>query len=141
MTPIEHFENNVFSVFSVLKENFDSLSDYTPSFGLDTDITSVPDMAIDNFDSSIEDKKYTDITSAPLQDEIQTVVPVEKPPRFRVYWRAWKEGNNTSGETESVLETSQMARAEAMSKLYDLGFADIEILAIETIKQTESITV
>jgi hypothetical protein len=64
-------------------------------------------------------------------------VPFEEAPRFRIYWRAWKEGNSTSGQTESNLETAQMARAEAMTKLYDLGFTDLEILAIETIKNEE----
>lgn len=85
---------------------------------------------------------------APIDDEgldhgetIQTTsnmsVPFEEAPRFRIYWRAWKEGNSTSGQTESNLETAQMARAEAMTKLYDLGFTDLEILAIETIKSEE----
>lgn len=64
-------------------------------------------------------------------------VPFESAPKFRIYWRAWKEGNSTSGQTESNLDTAQMARAEAMTKLYDLGFTDLEILAIETIKNEE----
>ena len=65
-------------------------------------------------------------------------IPFEEAPKFRIYWRAWKEGNSTSGQTESNLETAQMARAEAMTKLYDLGFTDLEILAIETIKNENS---
>ena len=65
------------------------------------------------------------------------LVSFEDAPKFRIYWRAWKEGNSTSGQTESNLETAQMARAEAMTKLYDLGFTDLEILAIETIKSVE----
>lgn len=67
-----------------------------------------------------------------------TTIPFEEAPKFRIYWRAWKEGNSTSGQTESKLETAQMARAEAMTKLYDLGFTDLEILAIETIKNENS---
>ena len=62
------------------------------------------------------------------------VVPVEPPPRFRVFWNAWKDGNASNGESESTLETAQMARAETMTKLYDLGFSNIVILAIETIE-------
>ena len=61
-------------------------------------------------------------------------VPVELPPRFRVFWNAWKDGNTSKGESESTLETAQMARAETMTKLYDLGFSNIVILAIETIE-------
>ena len=61
-------------------------------------------------------------------------VPVEPPPRFRVFWNAWKDGNTSKGESESTLETAQMARAETMTKLYDLGFNNIVILAIETIE-------
>lgn len=61
-------------------------------------------------------------------------VPVEPPPRFRVFWNAWKDGNTSNGESESTLETAQMARAETMTKLYDLGFSNIVILAIETIE-------
>ena len=61
-------------------------------------------------------------------------VPVEPPPRFRVFWNAWKDGNTSKGESESTLETAQMARAETMTKLYDLGFSKIVILAIETIE-------
>lgn len=52
-------------------------------------------------------------------------------PKFRVFWKAWKDGNDAQGETESNLETAQMAKAEAMTKLLDLGFTNIEILAIE----------
>lgn len=73
-----------------------------------------------------------------VQTSVDTLsIPFEEAPKFRIYWRAWKEGNSTSGQTESNLETAQMARAEAMSKLYDLGFTDLEILAIETIKSEE----
>lgn len=64
----------------------------------------------------------------------EPVVPVEPPPRFRVFWNAWKGGNTSKGESESTLETAQMARAETMTKLYDLGFSNIVILAIETIE-------
>ena len=64
----------------------------------------------------------------------EPVVPVEPPPRFRVFWNAWKDGNTSKGESESTLETAQMARAETMTKLYDLGFSNIVILAIETIE-------
>ena len=38
------------------------------------------------------------------------VVPVEPPPRFRVFWNAWKDGNASNGESESTLETAQMAK-------------------------------
>ena len=62
------------------------------------------------------------------------VVPIEPSPRFRVFWNAWKDGNISNGESESTLETAQMARAETMTKLYDLGFSNIVILAIETIE-------
>lgn len=65
---------------------------------------------------------------------VEPVVPVEPPPRFRVFWNAWKDGNTSKGESESTLETAQMARAETMTKLYDLGFSNIVILAIETIE-------
>ena len=70
----------------------------------------------------------------PQEPAEQTVVPVEPPPRFRIFWNAWKDGNISKGESESTLETSQMARAETMTKLYDLGFSNIVILAIETIE-------
>ena len=73
----------------------------------------------------------------PAQDVISSASPVpeESAPSFRVFWRAWKDGNNSKGESESTMDTSQMARAEVMTKLYDLGFSNIEILAIETINQ------
>ena len=50
------------------------------------------------------------------------------------------QGENPPCQTESNLETAQMARAEAMTKLYDLGFTDLEILAIETIKNEKSVS-
>lgn len=75
-----------------------------------------------------------DATMPPAPQPEPTVVPVEPPPRFRVFWNAWKDGNASKGESESTLETSQMARAETMTKLYDLGFSNIVILAIETIE-------
>ena len=90
-----------------------------------------------NVDGDIEEPMMND--GETIQTTVDTLsVPFEEAPKFRVYWRAWKEGNSTSGQTESNLETAQMARAEAMTKLYDLGFNDLEILAIETIKSEES---
>lgn len=83
--------------------------------------------AADPPSSSIEEPQ-------PQEQAEQTVVPVEPPPRFRIFWNAWKDGNISKGESESTLETSQMARAETMTKLYDLGFSNIVILAIETIE-------
>lgn len=78
-------------------------------------------------------------TEQPVQDPASdasatNVVPVEPAPRFRVFWNAWKDGNTSNGESESTLDTAQMARAETMTKLYDLGFSNIVILAIETIE-------
>ena len=75
-----------------------------------------------------------DTAMPPAPQPEPTMVPIEPPPRFRVFWNAWKDGNTSKGESESTLETSQMARAETMTKLYDLGFSNIVILAIETIE-------
>lgn len=75
------------------------------------------------------------VSQIPVVDpNVAEPVPVEPPPRFRVFWNAWKDGNTSKGESESTLETAQMARAETMTKLYDLGFSNIVILAIETIE-------
>ncbi len=133
MTNIKQFEEKAKSVISILKENFDSIGAGEEEYYGDENTSG--HVAPLNADPESENV----ITVSTEQET--GVVPIEKAPTFRVYWRAWKEGNSTSGQTESTLETANMARAEAMTKLYDLGFNDIEILAIETIKQNESITV
>lgn len=122
MTALNSFEEKVKSILTSVKESIEELAPYVN----DEVSSDYPEYPLD-----IEEPQEP-VVGHQEQPSVEEV-PVERPPKFRVYWRGWKEGNNTSGQTESVLETAQMARAEAMTKLYDLGFDNIEILAIETI--------
>lgn len=127
MTTIDNFEDKAHLFFSYLKENLSSIG--IDLGGNETELDILPEPANDVIDEQ-------PINPVDIEQKIE--IPIEPAPNFRIYWKAWKEGNSTSGQTESTLETAQMARAEAMTKLYDLGFTDIEISAIETIKSQEN---
>lgn len=164
MTNVEDFTEKTKAVFSSLKESFnqadllglapelDDISvelqqqgpveyeiiDDEPAetFAVDGDIEVPPEETL-GYIAPVDDSSTLG-DGETIQTTTNTMsVPFESAPKFRIYWRAWKEGNSTSGQTESNLDTAQMARAEAMTKLYDLGFTDLEILAIETIKNEE----
>lgn len=157
MTTIEvdNFTEKAKALIAYLKESFsqEELMELAKEFNEPE--TMIPDVfepddetAISStnisFDSDSE--KQEDSSQYIKTEPIETVfvndtatIPFEDSPKFRIYWRAWKDGNSTQGQTESNLDTVQAARAEAMTKLYDLGFTDLEILAIETIKSEESI--
>lgn len=134
---VKTFEEKARAIIKSLKESFDQ----SELLELAKEISG-PENIDDIYVNSIKepDTLAIDTDNELPTDEIElptnNTVPFEKAPKFRIYWRAWKEGNNSSGQTESNLETAQMARAEAMTKLYDLGFNDIEVLAIETIENT-----
>lgn len=156
MTNVEDFTEKAKAVLYSLKESFDNVELLRFAPEVPEEILDDVISAETQFDDPVE---YEIIDDEPAEtfsvdgdikvpedemldhgESIQTStmsVPFEEAPKFRIYWRAWKEGNSTSGQTESKLETAQMARAEAMTKLYDLGFTDLEILAIETIKSEE----
>lgn len=145
------FEEKAKTIISSLKENFNQIDLLNLAAQDDLENAVNDEISNDiNFNSQIENTIDNDIGNEITDDNVlsdngndqilpnNTVIPYELPPNFRIYWKAWKEGNNSSGQTESNLETAQMARAEAMTKLYDLGFNDIEILAIETVKNNNS---
>ena len=156
MTNVDNFTEKAKALIAFLKESFsqEELMELAKEF--DSPDTLIPGVLDDTkVDGTLgyiapADEVTDTINSpeAPINIDTQPVdtiavndpatIPFEEAPKFRIYWRAWKEGNSTSGQTESNLETAQMARAEAMTKLYDLGFTDLEILAIETIKNENS---
>ena len=151
MINVDNFTEKAKALIAYLKESYSQeelfeLGKALDDNGIETIIPQekvfgeLADTLNDEPDSISVEPAPTNVDSA--QPETITVdnpglVPFEDAPKFRIYWRAWKEGNSTQGQTESKLETAQMARAEAMTKLYDLGFTDLEILAIETIKSEE----
>lgn len=53
-------------------------------------------------------------------------------PKFIIFYTAKREGVPATGQTESMQDDPDMAKAEAVTKLIDLGYTNIEILAIET---------
>lgn len=140
-TNAEKFEKTAKELISFLQESLSQLEldmlggeDLNDNISVDDSISS---SSMDEIVSSSPIDSDENISN-PIEVTEPVIVPVEKPPKFRIYWRAWKEGNNTSGQTESNLETAQMARAESMTKLYDLGFDNIEVLAIETISEPQT---
>ena len=155
MTNVEDFTEKAKAVLSSLKESFENvdllgLGPEVPEEILDDVISAetqfdgpveyeiIDDEPAETFSVDGDIEEPTMASGETVQTTVDNLsVPFEEAPKFRIYWRAWKEGNSTSGQTESKLETAQMARAEAMTKLYDLGFTDLEILAIETIKSEE----
>lgn len=151
MTNVDNFTEKAKAIIAFLKESFSDEELLELAKSLDgTDSVSVEDSVDGTLGYIAPADEMTNTistTDEPLNIDTEPVasvavndlatIPFKEAPKFRIYWRAWKEGNSTQGQTESNLETAQMARAEAMTKLYDLGFADLEILAIETIKNEE----
>jgi len=148
MTNVDNFTEKAKALIAYLKESFsqEELMELAKEFDSpDTLIQGVLDDTTDieepigEIETSEPPVNVDSSTPETITVDNPGLVPFEPAPKFRIYWRAWKDGNSSSGQTESNLETVQAARAEAMTKLYDLGFTDLEILAIETIKSEEQI--
>lgn len=53
-------------------------------------------------------------------------------PNYILFYTAQREGVDATGQTDSILSDPDMAKAEAITRLMDLGYTEIHILAIET---------
>lgn len=53
-------------------------------------------------------------------------------PNYILFYTAKREGVDATGQTYSTLRDPDMAKAEAITKLMDLGYSKIDIIAIET---------
>lgn len=73
--------------------------------------------------STITEKQQDDM-------HINSVKEIESP-TYIVFYKAKREDVDATGQTESTQPDPDMAKVEALTKLSDLGYIEIEILAVE----------
>lgn len=79
-----------------------------------------------------EDQENPDQAEVPTEEEKQEEPIEQTPVCYTCFYSAIKNGSIKTGECYSNTPTPELAKADAVKKLSDLGFSGINIIAIET---------
>ena len=83
-------------------------------------------------------KEQTEAHANQIDDTDTSLVDVIESPNFIIFFKATRDGEAVIGQTESMQDEPDPAKVEAVTKLLDVGYSNIEIMAIETRKRRQA---